>query len=295
MSKYLFLIAFVLSVAALTAYSFHDAAIKYSEDANAGGFGISPPHIELQSDPGRASKHKITVMRNKGEGRKSLNFQVDSPEMEKWITAGSGGQLYFENGELSKEVEFTISIPADAMSANYEGLINFSLGDAKKRKGVGIALGAACTLSIKVGGGMPVSALPAMGDDMYKRVRGMFVLNTGDKGKAYYVHPIIQKMYYLDPSSAMGALKENSVAISQEKLDALSVADKGDPDLQLKAKYAGKILVGIGKHEEMWYFCPVDLKLYLIRNFKDIEDVIRRNGIGITGSDFNKLANIKVK
>ena len=59
---------------------------------------------------------------------------------------------------------------------------------------------------------------------MYKKLKGKIMLKVEDNGKAYYVHPSSEKMYYLGrPDDAFAVMREQGVGITNSNLEKIPV------------------------------------------------------------------------
>ncbi len=60
--------------------------------------------------------------------------------------------------------------------------------------------------------------------DMFKRLQGRIILKTQDSGKAYYIEPKTQKMYYLGrPNDAFSLMRNRGVGISNANLAKIPI------------------------------------------------------------------------
>lgn len=59
---------------------------------------------------------------------------------------------------------------------------------------------------------------------MHSRLKGKIMLKVEDAGKAYYIHPLTLKMYYLGrPADAFNVMREQGIGITNSNLEKIPV------------------------------------------------------------------------
>ena len=117
---------------------------------------------------------------------------------------------------------------------------------------------------------------------MYSRLKGKIILKVEDAGKAYYIHPQYQSMYYLGrPADAFKVMREQGVGISEKDFSSFGS--------YAPSRLSGSILLRVEANGEAYYVNPGDLKMHYLGRPADAFNVMRELGLGINNSDFNNL------
>ncbi|MDO8593029.1 MAG: DKNYY domain-containing protein [bacterium] len=136
---------------------------------------------------------------------------------------------------------------------------------------------------------------------IYERVKGRIVIKTEDNGAAYYVHPRMNKIFYLGrPDDAFKIMREQSVGITNIDLQKIPIGlgnltgsespdglGKLAYDSKFTKKQNGKILLQVQNKGEAWYV--INGKRYFLGRPADAFSVMRNLGLGISNNDFVDL------
>ncbi len=121
-------------------------------------------------------------------------------------------------------------------------------------------------------------------ESISKRLSGKILIQIESKGEAWYVNPDGMKRYYLGrPEDAFNMMRELGLGISEK--------DYWNMEKNKKApiRLAGKILLRVQEHGEAYYVNPSDLKMCYLGTPKDAFDMMRKQGLGITNKDLEKI------
>ena len=137
---------------------------------------------------------------------------------------------------------------------------------------------------------------------MYNRTKGYIILKVEDYGKAYYVNPAFESMYYLGrPDDAFTIMREQGAGISNQDLQKIPVADNYCPpylttcdypgayNTSFAGKHSGKIFLQVENNGEAWYVNPADNTRYFLGRPADAFKVMRNLSLGISNHDFDSL------
>ena len=93
---------------------------------------------------------------------------------------------------------------------------------------------------------------------VYNRVKGKIVIKTEDNGKAYYVHPLYEQIYYLGrPSDAFDIMRNLGLGIAHNELQLYLNSN-------FPSRLSGMIMLDVENNGEAYYVYPEDLKGYYL-------------------------------
>lgn len=117
------------------------------------------------------------------------------------------------------------------------------------------------------------------------RLAGHILLQTEQRGEAWYVHPQTLLRYYLpDGASAYDMMRYFGLGISE--VDYAKV-EQGDQFLLNKLR--GKIILRVQKNGEAYYIKPQDLSVHYLQNGQKAYELMRGHSLGITDHDLDDI------
>lgn len=120
------------------------------------------------------------------------------------------------------------------------------------------------------------------GSALSRRLAGRILLQTQDKGQAWYLNPTDQKRYFLGrPADAFNLMRRFGLGISN--------ADFNKLEKSANRSLAGRILIKTQDSGRAYYYDPVNLKLYYLGRPTDAYNIIRSRGLGISNSDLGQI------
>lgn len=132
-------------------------AFVFTNNVNAGGFGVSPPQI-IVDNLLKGSVYEKTVTFVQSEPDEDLQAEVifDAPEIESWISIDKGMSFIIPKGEQQFPIKVKISVPEDTPMGKYRGFIRVSTAPAKIKEieegsNVSINYGGRIDLDLTVG------------------------------------------------------------------------------------------------------------------------------------------------
>ena len=115
------------------------------------------------------------------------------------------------------------------------------------------------------------------------RLAGRILLQTQDKGQAWYVNPLDKKRYYLGrPADAFNLMRRFGLGISNANFAVLQKT--------ATRSLAGRILIKVQDSGRAYYYDPLNLQLYYLGRPDDAYSIIRGRGLGITNADLAQIA-----
>jgi len=141
----------------LQALSVFFVAFVFINNAQAGGFGVSPPQIIVDNLlKGSIYERTVTFVRSEPDEELQAEIVFDAPEIESWISVDKGMSFILPEGEQQFPVKVQISVPEDASMGKYKGYIRVNTKPAKIKEikggsSVSINLGGRIDLDLTVG------------------------------------------------------------------------------------------------------------------------------------------------
>ncbi len=110
---------------------------------------------------------------------------------------------------------------------------------------------------------------------------GKILLQTEDRGQAWYVSPLNNQRYYLGTStSAFNVFKKLSLGITNRDFYRAAIYKP--------ARLAGQILLKVQDRGQLYYIEPKTYNFYQIKNAEEADKLIKRYGVGATNNDLAK-------
>lgn len=117
------------------------------------------------------------------------------------------------------------------------------------------------------------------------RLAGQILLQTEQRGEAWYVHPDTLLRYYLpDGTAAYDMMRYFGLGISE---DDYAKVEKRDKNLLNTLK--GKIILRVHKNGEAYYIKPQDLSVHYLQNGEKAYELMREHSLGITDDDLEDI------
>lgn len=124
------------------------------------------------------------------------------------------------------------------------------------------------------------------------RLSGQILLQVESYGRAWYVHPVDQRRYYLqDGQTAYEIMRDLGLGISNADLAKIPIASSDFSDASLVNRVLGRIVLQVEEHGEAWYINPDDKLRYYMKDGDAAYEIMRSLSLGITNED---LATIKI-
>ncbi|MDF1497938.1 MAG: hypothetical protein P1P85_01090 [Patescibacteria group bacterium] len=133
------------------------ATLVFSGNANAGGFGVSPPQIIADNLlKGSVYEQIITLVQSEPDEDLQAEVVFDAPEIESWISIDQGMSFIIPKGGQQFPIKIKISVPEDALMGKYKGFIRVNTSPAKIKEvkegsNVSINYGGRIDLDLTVG------------------------------------------------------------------------------------------------------------------------------------------------
>ena len=129
---------------------------------------------------------------------------------------------------------------------------------------------------------------------MYNRLKGKILLKAEDSGRAYYVSPSKQEMYYLGrPADAFRVMREQGVGVTNSDLEKILVSEgkmNNKINQAFAKKHSGKIFLQVQEKGEAWYIDTNKNQRYYLGRPDDAFNIMKKLGLGISNQDFLSLA-----
>lgn len=117
------------------------------------------------------------------------------------------------------------------------------------------------------------------------RLSGQILLQTEQRGEAWYVHPDTLLRYYLpDGTAAYDMMRYFGLGISEADYAKVEQDNK-----ILLNKLKGKIILRVQKNGEAYYIKPQDLSVHYLQNGQKAYELMREHSLGITNADLNDI------
>ena len=134
-----------------------------------------------------------------------------------------------------------------------------------------------------------------IGKALLDRLLGKILIKVEDLGKAYYINSGSGYIHYLGrPADAFQVMREQSIGITNKDLEKIPIGsgeyyNKNKVDYSFTQKHRGKIFLQVEENGEAWYVYPDDSERYYLGRPADAFEIMRKLGLGISNSDFDKL------
>jgi len=132
-------------------------AFVFANNAEAGGFGVSPPQI-VADNLLKGSVYERTVTLVQSEPDEDLQAEIifDAPEIESWVSIDRGMSFTIPKGEQQFPIKIKISVPKDISMGKYRGYIRINtrpaiIKEVGEGSSVSINLGGRIDLDLTVG------------------------------------------------------------------------------------------------------------------------------------------------
>lgn len=137
----------------------------------------------------------------------------------------------------------------------------------------------------------PVESYAQSSDSINERVSGHIVLNVEGAGEAWYVSPVDGLRYELGrPEQAFEVMRTFALGISNRHLAGIPRHEELlSGDTGLRQTLAGRLLLQVENHGEVWYVHPESLKRHYLGRPLDAFNVMRELGLGITRVDLAQI------
>lgn len=266
--------------------------------ANCSDFGvkITPSFIDFKFvSGGDRLLQNIELTRTCSSVAYGINAIVDDCEIADWIYFEP--DLKFDKGEVKKNIELKIDVPDDIDLGRWVGSFILKISSDEKiiQDGslVDINIGIRPTINIDV---VKKGYIKIYNNPMVDRLRGKIVIKTEDLGRAFYIHPVLNKMFFLgSPKDAFSVMRSQGVGISNNDLTRFIKNGKTNENILIDSvflkEHVGKIFLQVEKNGEAWYVNPENKELYFLGRPTDAFRVMRELGLGISNNDFDLLVN----
>lgn len=130
-------------------------------------------------------------------------------------------------------------------------------------------------------------------DQMYQKLKGKIILKTEDDGRAYYISPDKQEMYYLGrPADAFRVMREQGIGITNNDLNKILISgEKNNKDIILSfaKNNSGKIFIQTQNNGEAWYVDTLNNSRHYLGRPADAFQIMRFLSLGISNFDFDNF------
>ncbi len=244
------------------------AAFFTGADFAMAGVGISPVSLQNSSlYPGAVYEQIIYFLRSDNEPSDRASIAITDPTLASWISTEPGPVVMFPASEVRVPVTFRVKVPDTAVKGSYNGKLKVIFGGSgQDQHGITPYLGARIDVSIRI---------------IDPKLRGKILLQTEDKGRAWYVYPKNYKRYYLGrPADAFQVMSKLGLGVEHEFIAGRTLF----PDNAL-----GMILLDVEDHGKAYYINPADGKAYYLKKPQDAFAIMGKLGLGITNRDIDTL------
>lgn len=241
MIKRLFIFsAFLTIVLVIVGIAFYRSNDLRTNETDAGGFGISPPHFKTgEIEPGASYQDQIYALRSTTEGTEKVSVKINAPDIESWLSLYPGNELVFNEGDTQVPVLVKAKIPEKAGPGEYKGSIYFYYNKPNSnlfKKGNQVVLGAVAEILIQVKGKEVkiIKDLIQPGTDaeyavkndlLYQKWKGHFISIPGEPKLIYYVSPSEKVIYNVSTTTqVINLLPKIGTGISNANLDKIQIA-----------------------------------------------------------------------
>jgi len=127
--------------------------------------------------------------------------------------------------------------------------------------------------------------------NLANRLKGKILLQSQERGEAWYIYPKNQKRYYLGrPNDAFDIMRNLGLGITDKDLAKIPKnTDAWTDKTGIADKLVGQIVLQVEKNGEAYYINPTDKKRYYLGRPNDAFDIMRNLGLGITFNDLVKI------
>lgn len=264
-----------------------------------GDFGVKiVPSLVYFSDvsTGDDLSQSIEFIRNCGSGIYDVDYKIDDSEIAEWIFLPAE-DIRFEDGQLNTSVDLKIKVPQDIDLGIFNGSVLFTIfsKNSMEHNGVfvNVNIGVRPTIKIDV---TKKNYIKVYNSDILNNLRGRIIIKTEDLGRAFYIHPTLNKMFSLgSPEEAFAVMRSQGVGISNGDLTKFIENGKTNENVfivdDFLNEHAGKIFLQIEEHGEAWYVNPENKERYFLGRPSDAFKIMRELGLGINNHDFDLLVN----
>lgn len=121
--------------------------------------------------------------------------------------------------------------------------------------------------------------------NLSSRLAGHILLQTEQRGQAWYVNPQTLLRYYLpDGAAAYDMMRYFGLGISENDYTKVKNGDKN-----LLNKIKGQIILRVQKNGEAYYVKPQDLSVHYLQNGEKAYELMRGHSLGITDHDLEDI------
>ncbi|OGF28028.1 hypothetical protein A2331_02875 [Candidatus Falkowbacteria bacterium RIFOXYB2_FULL_34_18] len=267
-------------------------------DCNDFGIKIVPPIINFSDvTTGDNLLCDIKLIRWCVDVPYNIKATVDESDIYDWIKFDSDSSLKFLKGEELHNIKLKVLVPENADIGSYQGSVLFviSSGDKIQQDGVAmnVNIGVRSIIKIDV---TQTSYIKVYTSPILNKLRGRIIVKPEDLGRAYYIHPILNKMFSLgSPNEAFSVMRSQGIGISNNNLTKFRENGKNNDNILIEDDFIdihlGKIFLQVEENGEAWYINPENGERYFLNRPHDAFGIMQDLGVGITNNDFDLLIN----